>query len=196
MMDRIAGGETLASRVRERFGGLRMIVQDAVSRRQSLVQERRRVAVVHGLGQLDTPPQERFDRITRIALSLFQVPVAEINLVDASRQFTKSPQLQGQPLSASRRDSFCDLTVQQQGILVVRDATTDARFSWKSTVTGERQLRFYAGVPLQVAGHRVGTLCLADTAPRDFTEEDRALLARLARWTEAELLHQNGRAAR
>jgi sigma-B regulation protein RsbU (phosphoserine phosphatase) len=115
------------------------------------------------------------------------VPVAEINLLDEYRQFTKSPQQDGQSPNTPREDSFCDVTIQTPGILVVLDAAKDARFSGKTTVTGDRHIRFYAGYALQSAGHQVGTLCIVDTVPRGFTADDHITLERLGRWVESEL---------
>jgi hypothetical protein len=150
--------------------------------------EELRVAAVERLELLDTPGEERFDRITRIARELFEVPVAEINLLDDSRQFTKSPQFAGGDPNSDRTQSFCDVTIQRPEVLVVQDATKDDRFSWRSTVTGERHIRFYAGRPLSLGDDfRVGTLCLVDTTPREFSPEQLHLLDELGSWVEREL---------
>jgi hypothetical protein len=147
-----------------------------------------RTAAVERLELLDTPAEERFDRITRVARELFGVPVAEINLLDATRQFTKSPQQAGVSPDSPRSDSFCDVAIQRPDVLVVSDATKDDRFSWRSTVTGERHIRFYAGRPLSLGDDfRVGTLCLVDTTPREFSEEQRMLLDEMGSWVEREL---------
>lgn len=150
--------------------------------------ERLRVAAVERLDLLDTPAEERFDRITRIARELFDVPVAEINLIDDERQFTKSPHLPGKATSIARIDSFCEITVRQPDIVVVPDATKDARFSDRSPVSDERHVRFYAGRPLSLGDDlRVGTLCLVDTVPREFGPEQRRLLDEMGQWVEREL---------
>jgi hypothetical protein len=150
--------------------------------------ERLRVDAVERLDLLDTPAEERFDRITRIAREIFDVPVAEINLIDETRQFTKSPQLPGKPTAIARVDSFCDVTVQQRDLVVVPDATQDERFAQRSPVTDERHVRFYAGRPLSLGDDlRVGTLCLVDTTPREFGAEQRRLLDELGQWVEREL---------
>lgn len=150
--------------------------------------ERLRVAAVERLNLLGTPGEERFDRITRIARELFDVPVAEINLIDDSRQFTKSPQPQGVSVISDRTESFCEVAIQRPDVLVVEDATQDDRFSWRTTVTGPRHIRFYAGRPLSLGDdYRVGTLCLVDTAPREFTPAQLQLLEEMGRWVEREL---------
>jgi uncharacterized protein YigA (DUF484 family) len=94
------------------------------------------------LDLLDTPAEERFDRITRIARELFDVPVAEINLIDDERQFTKSPQLPGRSPNLVRTESFCEVTIQQSDLVVVPDATRDERFAHRDPVTDERHIRF------------------------------------------------------
>ncbi|MCS5733831.1 PP2C family protein-serine/threonine phosphatase [Herbiconiux daphne] len=150
--------------------------------------ERLRVAAVERLDLLDTPAEERFDRITRIARELFDVPVAEINLIDDERQFTKSPQPGGVVQNTLRTDSFCDVTIQRPEMLVVPDATQDDRFASRVTVTGERHVRFYAGRPLSLGDDlRVGTLCLVDTTPRAFGAEQLQLLDEMGLWVEREL---------
>ena len=136
-----------------------------------------------------TPPEERFDRITRLAREVFGVPVAEINLIGESLQFTKSPQAPGDDPTSPRSESFCDVTIQSPETLVVIDATRDERFAHRTTVTGERHIRFYAGRPLAVGGgERVGTLCLVDSEPREFDAEQLHLLDEMGVWVERELL--------
>ena len=147
-----------------------------------------RVEAVAKLDIMSTPPEERFDRITRLARETFGVPIAEINLLDADWQFTKSPQAAGANPLSERTQSFCDITIQSPTMLVVPDATEDSRFARKSTVTGDRHIRFYAGRPLAVeSGERVGTICVVDTEPREFTPEHQHLLDEMAVWVEREL---------
>lgn len=149
--------------------------------------ERLRVGALENLHLMDTPEEERFDRITRMARELFDVPYAAVRLVDEDRVFTKSPQLPGWTVM-KRCDSFSDITVRQPGILVVPDATKDPRFSHRPLVTGESHIRFYAGRPLSVGGgHRVGALCLFDTEPRGFDDAQCGLLEEMGQWVEREL---------
>jgi sigma-B regulation protein RsbU (phosphoserine phosphatase) len=150
--------------------------------------ERLRLDAVERLNLLDTPAEERFDRITRIARELFDVPIAEINIIDDRRQYTKSPQPGGVAGDIALDDSFCAVTVQQSDIIVVPDATQDDRFSSRSAVSDERHIRFYAGRPLSIdQQNQVGTLCLVDTTPRAFSDEQRQLLDELGGWVEREL---------
>lgn len=149
--------------------------------------ETRRVASLMSLGLLGTAPEERFDRITRAASELFQVPIAAVNLLDDQHLFAKAPQVAGATVW-DRKSTFCDVTIREDELLVVPDATADERFSWKPDVAGGRGVRFYAGRPLRVDGQPVGTLCLYDTEPRELNEEDRARLDAMGAWAERELL--------
>ncbi|WP_158376067.1 PP2C family protein-serine/threonine phosphatase [Cellulosimicrobium cellulans] len=149
--------------------------------------EARRVAALRDLAVLDTPPEERFDRVTRLAQQLFDVQMAFISLVDADRLFLKSRQ--GTAARETPREGmFCAAAIQQPTTMVVPDAALDPRFTAAPFVTGDPHIRFYAGRPLATAGgERVGTLCLMDRRPREFTTEDEALLTDLAAWVEKEL---------
>lgn len=149
--------------------------------------EARRVAALRDLAVLDTPPEERFDRVTRLAQQLFDVQMAFISLVDADRLFLKSRQ--GTAARETPREGmFCAAAIQQPTTMVVPDAALDPRFTAAPFVTGDPHIRFYAGRPLATAGgERVGTLCLMDRRPREFTAEDEALLTDLAAWVEKEL---------
>jgi sigma-B regulation protein RsbU (phosphoserine phosphatase) len=149
--------------------------------------EEARLRAVHDLRLVGSRAEERFDRVTRIARELFDVPIAEINLVDDVEQFTKSPQPAGVSLLSDRSQSFCDVTIRSPELLVVPDATRDDRFSWRTTVTGPRHIRFYAGRPLMSGGQAVGTLCLVDTEPRELAPEQERLLDEMGAWVEREL---------
>ena len=139
-----------------------------------------RVTELQGLCVLDTPPEERFDRLTRTAQRLFGVSIALVSLIDHDRQWFKSHQ--GiDDLETPRNISFCGHAILGHGALVVEDAALDLRFADNPLVTGPLGIRFYAGMPLQgPKGHQVGTLCLIDQKPRHFTPGDVAALRDLA----------------
>ena len=149
--------------------------------------ESERLRAVRQLGLLDTPREERFDRFTRLVTQIFHAPIALIALVDAERVWFKSAY--GVEVQELRRDqSFCTITVQMDGVVVIASPEQDARFSNFPFVAGPPYVRFYAGAPLHSpGGHVVGTLCLIDTAPRTFTADDQALLAELAAVVQLEL---------
>ncbi len=150
------------------------------------VDEAARLGTLRSLNILDTAPEERFDRLTRMAKRMFGVPIALISLVDENRQWFKS--CQGLSVSETPRDiSFCGHAVLGDDILMVPDALADERFHDNPLVTGEPKIRFYAGCPLWVNGRKLGTLCLIDSHPRSLDADDRSLLRDLARMAEQEI---------
>ena len=149
--------------------------------------EAERLRALQDLGVLDTQPEERFDRYTRIAAALFDVPIALVSLIDANRQWFKSHH--GLDAEETPREmAFCAHTILGKDVLQVPDALQDPRFADNPLVTGPPRLRFYAGFPLVVGdGRCVGTLCLIDQRPRALDEVQLELLADLAHLVEAEL---------
>ena len=146
-----------------------------------------RVDSLRALEILDTPAEERFDRLTRVAKRLFDVPIVLISLVDSDRQWFKS--CIGLDVTQTPREiSFCAHAILDDGILLVPDAASDERFDDNPLVTGEPHIRFYAGCPLKAPdGSRVGTLCIIDRAPRTFEADDLAMLRDIAHMAEREL---------
>ncbi|TFW19232.1 GAF domain-containing protein [Massilia arenosa] len=138
-----------------------------------------RLAALRALLILDTPPEERFDRIIGFAAHEFDVPIALLSLVDEQRQWFKARV--GLDVCETPRDiSFCGHAIAAPDIMVVEDAAQDERFADNPLVTGEPRIRFYAGAPLQLPnGHAVGTLCLIDRAPRRLDTTELAILASL-----------------
>nr|WP_308936692.1 sensor domain-containing diguanylate cyclase [Duganella radicis] len=136
---------------------------------------------------MDTPAEERFDRVTRMARRMFRVPVALVSLVDENRQWFKSAQ--GiDTCETPRSVSFCGHAILGDDIFVIPNALQDPRFADNPLVTGDPHIRFYAGCPLRSAGGvKVGTLCLIDHVPREFEEEDAIALRDLAAMVEDEL---------
>ena len=149
--------------------------------------ESARIATLRSLKLLDTSPEERFDRLTRLAKRLFGVPIALVSLVDVDRQWFKS--CLGLDVGETARDiSFCGHAILGDDVFVVPDTVADQRFSDNPLVTGPPNIRFYAGCPLQVAnGSKIGTLCVIDVEPRDFDHDSIHLLRDLARMAEQEI---------
>ncbi|MGB5606910.1 MAG: sensor domain-containing diguanylate cyclase [Gammaproteobacteria bacterium] len=146
-----------------------------------------RIDTLRALNILDTSPEERFDRLTRLAKRLFGVPIALVSLVDEDRQWFKS--CQGLSASETPRDiSFCGHAILGDDIFLVSNAAQDERFHDNPLVTNEPHIRFYAGCPLTVPnGSKLGTLCIIDREPREFSEDDMELLRDLTRMAEQEL---------
>jgi phosphoribosyl 1,2-cyclic phosphodiesterase len=149
--------------------------------------EERRLTATRALGLWQTPPEERFDRITRIAAALFDVPVALIALMERDREWFKS--CWGLAIrEVPRDDSFCSHAIFERRPLVVPNALLDERFADNPYVTGFPGVRFYAGHPLILAnGCCVGTLCILDTKPRHFDDAGLALLRDMAQFAVLEM---------
>lgn len=151
------------------------------------IDEAARLSALRALAILDTPPEEGFDRLTRLACRIFGVPMAGISLIDADRQWFKSSV--GMPGGEIPRDtSICGHAILQDTAFVVPDAAIDPRFADNPFVTGGPRIRFYAGHVLRSRdGHALGTLCVIDAAPRTFDADDEQALADLAAAATAEL---------
>ena len=149
--------------------------------------EQHRLRVLHSLGLLDTPTDERFDRITRLATRLFNVPVGLFSLVDENRQWFKSHT--GTDVRETPREySFCSHAIQNDQVMVVEDTWLDTRFQNNPLVTGTPHIRFYAGSPVRAGmGSRLGTLCLIAEQPRTLDDDGRMLLKNMSVMIESEL---------
>lgn len=142
--------------------------------------EAERLAALYEMNILDTPPEERFDRITNIAATMFDLPIAYVALVDANRQWFKSACGLSIP-QTPRDESFCGHTILQGEIMVVPDALLDPRFEDNPMVLAGPKIRFYAGCPVSAAsGSKIGTLCVADSRPRSLTDDELRLLKNMA----------------
>ena len=136
---------------------------------------------------LDTPREEAFDRLTRLAQRVLDVPIAAVSLIDGHRQWFKS--CQGLSDGETKREhAFCDHAIRSAEPLIVPDALADPRFAGNPYVTGDPNVRFYAGIPLRSSdGHNVGTLCVVDKKPRELDRGQLDILNDLARLAADEL---------
>jgi diguanylate cyclase (GGDEF)-like protein len=146
-----------------------------------------RLAALERYDVLDTPPEESFDRITRLTRQIFDVPISTVTLIDGHRQWFKSRQ----GVAATETDlslSLCHLAVMQGEALIVEDGNQDCLLRDHRAIADGFKLQFYAGMPLRVSGGQViGTLCAADTKPRSFSARDYQILSDLAGFVVAEL---------
>ncbi len=147
----------------------------------AITEEARRLAALRELGVLDTLPESAFDTITATAAQLCGVPIALISLVDAHRQWFKSSFGMPGANETSRDVAFCDHAIRDDALFEVPDATSDPRFRDNPFVTGEPDVRFYAGAPIVMPnGERIGTVCVIDRAPRELDDHQRSMLTHLA----------------
>jgi signal transduction histidine kinase/CheY-like chemotaxis protein len=149
--------------------------------------ELERRETLHSMGILDTPPEERFDRITRLAQSFFQVPIAMISLVDTTREWFKS--CQGVSVREGDRSiSFCGHAILSDAPFIIPNALLDERFHDNPQVVSDH-IRFYAGIPLRAPnGHRLGSFCIKDRKPRELSPAEVKVLVDFAAVAETELL--------
>lgn len=142
--------------------------------------ETARLATLRSLSILDTPPDDRFDRFTRLAARVFGMPIALISLVDEKRQWFKS--VEGFEGSETPREiSFCAHAIHEEDVFEVQNTRRDTRFRDNPLVLEQPHIRYYAGAPLMTPdGQKVGTLCVIDRVPRKLRDGDKRLLKDLA----------------
>src|SRR5688572_22123729 len=143
-------------------------------------EEAQRLAAVRRYDILDTPPDGAFDRVTRIAARLFNVPISIVSIVDADRIWFKSHH--GLDVrEIPRGPGLCASAILDNKPWVLTDAKADPRSLANPLVAGQFGLRFYAGIPLRTQdGLNLGTLCVIDREPHAITEEQLAQLTDLA----------------
>jgi PAS domain S-box-containing protein len=148
--------------------------------------ERRRVDALRALGLLDTEPEERFDRLTRLAAASLDVGMCLISLVDEHRQWVKS-RLGSDVVEVPIGESMC-ATALDHGLLIVPDTQLDPRLAAHPKVVGEPHVRFFAGHAIHdPAGVAIGALCVFGAEPRDFGPAQQAILRDLAHLVDDEL---------
>jgi diguanylate cyclase (GGDEF)-like protein len=152
-----------------------------------LKNEAERLHALRTLRILDTPYEERFDRVTRIAKRILNVSISLVSLIDEDRQWFKSKQ--GFEASETPRDiSFCGHAINQDGLFIIPDTAKDERFFDNPLVTEAPYVRFYAGYPLKLRqGINIGTLCIMDSKPKILNEEDKKSLKDLGTMIEQEI---------
>ena len=149
--------------------------------------EQQRLESLRKLRMLETPIEERFERLTRMVCRLMDVPISYFNLIGDKQQFLKS--VQGMEDVHPQFDgSFCPHTFHEPDVMVIEDASNDARFQDSPFVTVDSGIRFYAGCAVKTPdGMPVGTVCAIDTKPRQMTADQLDALRDIAAMVETEL---------
>lgn len=128
--------------------------------------EQTRLKVLRGLNILDSPPEERFDRITRLAQRIFSVPMCTLSLLDENRIWYKS-KIAMKVSEVNRKNSLCELAIQNDSGYFVHNTLQNPRTKHNTMVINEPFTRFYAGHPVKAPnGSVIGSLCLFDPKPR------------------------------
>lgn len=148
--------------------------------------ESQRLAYLHSLNIVDSEPEERFDRYTRLAKRLFQVPSAIFTVIDYDREWIKSRQ--GFALTQIARGvSFCQSDIPKNKAIIIEDTLNDPRFRNNPLADIDPSIRFYASCPIIVEGNYIiGALCLLDDKPHTMSEEDLRILLDLSKMIAAE----------
>jgi diguanylate cyclase (GGDEF)-like protein len=149
--------------------------------------EEQRLKEVHSLTVIHSSPEERFERLTRLAKRLFKVPISVICFIGKDFVWVK-PQEEFNLPPVAREFSFCGHSILSEDIMVVENALLDERFHDNPSVVDPPNIRFYVGCPIHSpGGAKVGTLCLLDNQPRAFIEDDMSALKDLALMVESEI---------
>ncbi|WP_443947066.1 ATP-binding protein [Pedobacter sp. AW1-32] len=140
-----------------------------------------RVAALNRYQVMDTPPEDCFDNLAKLAREVFSVPIALISLVDADRVYFKSNMGMGSSRETNRGKSLCALSVLDEEVTVFEDAFKEPCLAANPNVAGDFGLRFYAGAPLVTSdGFLIGTLCVIDKVAREFSDLQRGMLEKMA----------------
>jgi excisionase family DNA binding protein len=189
-LGKLASWKTPGGHRRIPLASIQSVLQDSVAtptptvsmraERTGSVDEAERLRATRATGLFDTPADARYDRIVRIAALLTEMPIALVTVLDEQRQWFKSRI--GLSITETPRSwAFCNHTILDKKIMIVEDATQDARFADNPLVTGHEAIRFYAGVPLVDAQDcRLGALCVLDRVPRRLTHDQTWALTELA----------------
>ncbi|MCB1159937.1 MAG: PAS domain S-box protein, partial [Leptospiraceae bacterium] len=143
--------------------------------------EKERLRDLYSYDILDSPSEESFNRITRLARKYLNIPISLISLIDENRQWFKSKD--GLSVSQTERDiSFCAHAILEDSTFVVKDASKDERFYDNPLVSSGVKIRFYAGTQLKTPeGYNIGTLCVIDYKSRNLTFDEKSVLEDLGK---------------
>lgn len=144
--------------------------------------EFKRLTALRKLKILDSPYEALFDAITVAASEICSSPMALISFVDEDRQWFKSNiGLEG-VTETPREIAFCAHTIMAEGTMEVHDASLDNRFKDNPLVTGDPNIRFYAGAPITLPlGEKIGTICVLDKKANVLHDSQKRALESLAK---------------
>ena len=145
----------------------------------SAEERQRRARAIQSMAVLDTPPEEGFDALARLAAHVSGAPIALVSLIDEDRVWFKAAH--GLDIhEGMRKQSFCVEAANSKRVLEVVNATLDPRFSENLVVTGDPGVVYYAGAPILYEGVGIGTVCVLDYVSRKLPPEKLQALAEMA----------------
>ena len=151
--------------------------------------DRGRVAAVRRTELVDSAIEETFDSLSRLAAALLRAPISFLSIVETDRDFYKSQCGMPEPIASERQitgNSFCKLVIASEETLVIND--THESPVWLTVPTVQSHgIRSYLGVPLMVNGRAVGSFCVLDMIPREWTDVEVETLVQLTRSAEREI---------
>lgn len=159
------------------------------------VRNKERLSLLQKLELLDSSPEEAFDRLTRLAGKFTNSPVSLVSLIDADRQYFKSifgdlPESVMKGRETPLSYSFCKHVVATGQPLIVEDARNDNVLK-SNLATTELGVVGYLGIPLNApTGENLGSLCVLDTQPHAWTEDDITTMRELADSAMSEIEHR------
>lgn len=145
----------------------------------SSLERQRRASIIQSMAVLDTPPEDGFDALARLAANVCDAPVALVTLIDAERVWFKAVYGLGMQ-SSVHRQSLCCEAADSKCLLEVVNATQDLRFSANPVVIDTPNVVYYAGAPIVFDGIGIGTVCVMDYAPRKLPEQSLQALKEMA----------------
>ena len=152
-----------------------------------MISEKERLSTLYSYAILDTESESDFENIVQLASQICNTPVSLISLIDQDRQWFKANKGFAQPETA-RSVSFCAHAIQQQGVMMVKDALHDERFIHNPLVTGDPYIRFYAGAPMVTSdGYALGALCVIDQEARELSHQQLFALKTLSQQVVTQL---------
>jgi len=144
--------------------------------------EQKRIEALHAYSVLDTAPEEKFDDLTTFAADLCDAPIARINLIDTSRQWSKSIHgMSEEAREVDRNITVCKYTIQKNEVLEIKNLAEYPRFKDYSYVKEVPKLWYYLGAPLlNPDGYAIGAFCVLDYEDREMPEKQKKQLQIMA----------------
>lgn len=143
--------------------------------------EKERLQALYHYRLLESLPEGYFTNLAHIIAQSFNTPIALVSVVDKEKVLFPGNVGMEDTSEVSRGISLCSLAVLDDQPTVFRDALEEPCLLSNPLVTGAFGLRFYAGAPILTKdGFALGTVCVVDKEPREFSKKEEAMLQSFA----------------